>query len=91
MDLRRADDRLGRHRQLDRMQDERPRLGPAQSAVERDQLLERAALLELGVVEAVDHDVGDVLEAVGAQQVRRRRWPGTGPSGSSPSTRPSSR
>ena len=43
--------------------------------MERDQLLERAALVELGVVEAADHDVGDVREAVGAQQVlgRRRR------------------
>ena len=49
--------------------------GPAQPAVEGDQLLERAALLELGVVEAVDHDVRDVLEAVGPAQVigRARR------------------
>ena len=42
---------------------------PADAAVEGDQLLEGAALVELGVVEAADHDVGDVLEAVGAQQV----------------------
>ncbi len=39
--------------------------------MERDQLLERAALLEIRVVEAPDHDVGDVLEAVGAQEVLR--------------------
>ena len=65
-----ADDRLGRDRQLDRVQDERPGLGSAQAAVEGDQLLERAALLELGVIEAVDHDVGDVLEPVGPAQVR---------------------
>ena len=55
-----------------RVQDERPRLEAAEAAVEGDQLLERAALVELGVVEAADHDVGDVLEAVGAQQVSRR-------------------
>ena len=40
--------------------------------MEADQLLERAAVLELGVVEAPHHDVGDVLEAVGAQQVPGR-------------------
>ena len=54
------------------MEDERPRLRAAEAAVEGDQLLERAALVELGVVEAADHDVGDVLEAVGAKQVLRR-------------------
>ena len=37
--------------------------------MEADQLLEGAALLELRVVEAADHDVADVLEAVGAQKV----------------------
>ncbi len=47
-------------------------LRPAHAAVERDQLLEGAALLELRVVEAVDHDVGDVLEAVGPAQVLGR-------------------
>ena len=52
----------------DRMQDERPRLRPSEPAVERDQLLERAALLELGVVEAVDQDVG----ACWKPAVRRR-------------------
>ncbi len=49
--------------------------GAAHAAVEGDQLLEGAALVELGVVEAVDHDVGDVGEAVGAREVlggRRR-------------------
>ena len=37
--------------------------------MERDQLLERAALVEHRVVEAPDHDVRDVLEAVRAQEV----------------------
>ena len=65
-----ADDRLAGHRQLHRMEDERPGLRSAQPAVERDQLLERAPLFELGVVEAVDHDVGDMLESVGPAKVR---------------------
>ena len=51
------------------MEDERARLEAAEPAVEADQLLEGAALFELGVVEAPDHDVSDMLEAVGAQQV----------------------
>jgi hypothetical protein len=55
------------------VEDERPCLQAAHSAVERDQLLEGAALVEHRVVEAPDHDVGDVLEAVGARQVLRRR------------------
>jgi hypothetical protein len=42
--------------------------------VEGDQLLERAALVEGGVVEAADHDVRNVLEAVGAEQVVGRPW-----------------
>ena len=45
----------------------------AHPAVERDQLLERAALVKLGVVEAVDHDVGDVGEAVRAPEMAGRR------------------
>ena len=69
---RRADDRLVGQRQALRVEDERARLRPAEAAVEGDQLLEGAALVELGVVEAADHDVGDVREAVGAQQVARR-------------------
>ena len=51
------------------IEDERARLRPAQAAVEGDQLLERAAFLEVRVVEAADHDVGHVREAVRAQQV----------------------
>ena len=51
------------------MEDEGPRLRAAEPAVEADQLLERAALVEGRVVEAADHDVGDVREAVGAPQV----------------------
>ena len=54
------------------VEDEGPRLGAAEAAVEGDQLLERAALVEVGVVEAADQDVGDVREPVGAQQVARR-------------------
>ena len=46
--------------------------GPPEPAVEGDQLLEGAALLELGVVEAADHDVGHVREAVRAEQVTGR-------------------
>ena len=68
-----ADDRLVRRRQLHRVQDEGPRLRAAHAAVEGDQLLERAALVELLVVEAVHHDVGDVGEPVRAQQVGRGR------------------
>ena len=72
------------------MQDERPGLSAADPPVERDQLLEGASLVELGVVEAADHDVGDVFEAVGAQQVCGA-FGENGASGSSPSTRPSDR
>ena len=49
-----------RHGQPDRVQDERLRLRPSDPAVEGDQLLEGAALVEHGVVEAPDHDVRDV-------------------------------
>ena len=55
-----------------RVEDERLRLRPAEAAVERDQLLEGAALVEQRVVEAVDEDVGHVREAVGAPQVLAR-------------------
>ena len=65
-----ADDRLVGNGQLGRVQDERPRLRAAEPAVERDQLFERAALFEVGVVEAVNHDVGGMLKSVGAPQVR---------------------
>ena len=54
------------------MENECSRLRPAQPAVERDQLLEGAALLEIGLVEAADHDVGHVREAVRAQEMARR-------------------
>ena len=67
-----AEDRARRHLELRRVEDERAGLHAAEAAVEADQLLERAALVELGVVEAADHDVADVLEAVGAQQVLGR-------------------
>ncbi len=57
--------------QLGRMQNEWPRLRAADAAVEGDQLLERAARLERRVVEAADHDVGDMGEPVGAEEVLR--------------------
>ena len=60
------------HLEVRGVEDERPGLEAAHAAVEGDQLLEGAALVEVGVVEAADHDVADVLEAVGAQQVLRR-------------------
>jgi len=44
---------------------------PPQAAVERDELLEGAALVALQVVEAAHRDVRGVGEAVGAQQVPR--------------------
>ena len=62
----------GGYLEVRRVEDERARLHAADPAVEADQLLEGAALLELGVVEAAHHDVGDVREPVGAQQVRGR-------------------
>ena len=71
------------------MRDERPRLKPADAAVEGDQLLEGTSFVEIGVVEAPDHDVADVLEAIGAEEMPRRM--GWCASGSSPSTRPSLR
>src|SRR5215207_6260751 len=72
MHARRSDDGALRERKLDGMEDERPRLRPSNPAVERDQLLERAALVEVGVVEAPDHDVGDMRERVRPQQVEWR-------------------
>ena len=65
-----TDDRFVGDGQLDGVEDEGSGLRAAESAVEGDQLLECAALFEVRVVEAVDHDVGDVLESVGAPQVR---------------------
>ena len=72
------------------MEDERPRLEAADPAVEGDQLLEGTAFVEVGVVEAPDHDVAYVLEAVGAQECCGRMGE-KGARGSSPSTRPSAR
>ena len=67
-----ADDRPRRRLEMLRVEDERSRLEPADAAVERDQLLEGAALVEIRVVEAPDHDVGDVREAVRPEQMLRR-------------------
>jgi hypothetical protein len=72
MDRGRADDGLTRHGQLHGMKNERLRLRSREPAVERDQLLERAPLLELGIVEAADHDVGDVSEGVRPTEVGGR-------------------
>ena len=63
------DDRLRGHRQLGRVEQERPRLRPAEPAVERDQLLEGAALVERGVVEAADQQ----MSATCAKPSVRRR------------------
>jgi hypothetical protein len=52
-------------------ENEGPCLGAAQPAVEGDELLEGASLVELGVVEAPDHDVRDVREAVRSKQMHR--------------------
>src|SRR6185503_12030477 len=49
----------------------RPRLRTAEPTVERNELLEGAALVELRVVEASHHDVGDVREAVRPPEVIR--------------------
>ena len=66
-----------RSRKSDGIQDERLRLWPTQPAVERDQLLERAAFFQVWVVEAADHDVRHVRESVGPKEmpsgVRERR------------------
>src|SRR5881396_1980970 len=51
------------------MEDEWPGLRPAEPAVERNQLLEGAALFQLRVVKAVHEDVRRVREAVGAHEV----------------------
>ena len=83
-----ADDRLRRQRQARGRQHERARLRAAEAAVERDQLLEGAALVQHRVVERADHDVRDVREAVGAQQVPRARWARTPPAGRPPRRAP---
>src|SRR5829696_7733299 len=67
VDRGRPDERLGWERQARGMQDERPRLKAAQPTVERDQLLEGTGVVELGVVEAADHDVGDMGKAIRAE------------------------
>src|SRR5437879_9318389 len=54
------------------MEDERPCLGSAEAAVEGDQLLERAALVEIRVIEAVDQDVGGLRESVRTEEMPRR-------------------
>src|SRR6187200_726209 len=70
---RRADDRLVRQGELRRVENERPRLRSTQPAVEANELLERAALVQLWVVEAPDHDVGHVGETVRPSQMARGR------------------
>ena len=48
MHRRGAHERLVRNRELDGIEDERPCLRPAQPTVERDQLLEGAAFVQIG-------------------------------------------
>ena len=84
-----ADDGVAGDGKLHRMQQERPRLRPPMPPWNEMSSRTRSPL-ELLVVEAVHHDVGDVGEAVGAQQVGRGRGRERR-SGSSPSTRPSLR
>jgi hypothetical protein len=71
VDVGRADDRLLGERQIDRRKEERAGLRAAHAAVEGDQLLEGAPLVELRVVEAVHEQVGRVLETVRAREVLR--------------------
>ena len=71
VDGRGPDDWFRRHRQVCGMQDERTRLRATQTTVEGDQFLECATLLEIGVIEAVDEDVGGVCEAIRALEVSR--------------------
>src|SRR4029453_10355326 len=54
------------------MEDERLRLRAANAAVERDELLEGTAFVQVGVVEAPDHEVGDGREGISAQEVLGR-------------------
>ena len=63
---------LGGRGEMRGVEEEGPGLRSPQAAVEGDQLLERAALLDHRVVEAVDHNVGDVGEAVDPAEVPRR-------------------
>src|SRR6185503_7844193 len=67
-----AQDGGRRSLQRGRVQDESARLEAADASVKRDQFLEGAPLVQVRVVKASDHDVGDVLEAVRAQQVLGR-------------------
>ena len=66
-----ADERLAGRLEVAGIEDEGLGLRTAHAAVEGDQLLEGAALLGHRVVEAVDHEVGDVREPVRATQVPR--------------------
>jgi hypothetical protein len=87
---RRSNDRLVWERKPLRVQDERARLRPPEAAVERDQFLERAPLVPLGVIEAPTMTSGAWLNP----SVRRRCWAAVGvkgASGSSPSIRPLAR
>ena len=61
---RRGEDRLGRCGELGGVEQERVGLGAAESAVGADLVLEGSDLFEVGVVAAVDHQVGDRRIAV---------------------------
>src|SRR5205823_8009619 len=64
-----ADDVLVGQPEFHRMQQERKRLRPAEAAVRADELLEGRHLVRVAPVAAVEHDVGAVRKAVGAQHV----------------------
>ena len=64
MQRRRGEDRLGRRDEVDGVQEERMGLRPADAAVRADLVLERGDLDEVGVVAAVDHQIGDRRVAI---------------------------
>ena len=88
-----AEDRLVRRGEVGGVEHERVRLRPAEAAVRADLVLEGGDLVEVRVVAAVDHQVGDravavdlahLLDGVGAERRQRvvagrpRRCPGGG-------------
>ena len=90
VDHRCADERRQVELPVGGIEQERPGLRAAEAAVGADELLEGGDLAGLGVVEADDRDVADVLDVVEAPQGGDREL-AVAASGSSPSTRSSSR
>ena len=82
VDHRRTDERREVQLPVRRVEQERSGLRAAQAAMRADELLERRDLTGLGVVQADDRDVADVLdrvEALEAPPPRARRRPPAGP------------